>query len=188
MANIGVPVRRICKVDVSALKTLILAQEEAAWFEQKHRQKFYRVHKDTSSIVLLSCDEEWPDFSTFKEPGWDRLSEVMMPIIQNILTQYYPPGGMILRAVAARLHVNGVIIPHIDRMPSFHAGHRIHIPIVTNPKVQFMINRRQHTFEVGYAYELNNQLRHSVINEGDEHRIHVIFDYLPKLPDGYIHQ
>jgi hypothetical protein len=32
---------------------------------------------------------------------------------------------------------------------------------------------------VGQAYEINNQLTHSVMNKGTEARIHFIFDYVP---------
>jgi hypothetical protein len=32
---------------------------------------------------------------------------------------------------------------------------------------------------VGRAYEINNQLPHSVLNTGSEDRISFIFDYLP---------
>lgn len=177
--DIGVPIRNLGAVDITVLKKVILEQEEDAWFEQEHRQQNYEVHKQTSSIVLLFCDDEWPDISTFKEPGWDRLADVMMPIIESILKEHYPPGGTILRAMAARLHKGGVITPHVDKRPSFHAGHRIHIPITTNPKVRFTISGKPHKFEVGQVYEINNQFTHSVMNKGKEHRIHVIFDYMP---------
>lgn len=177
--DIGVPLKKLGEVDIADLKGAILNQEEEAWFEQEHRQNAYEVHRQTSSIVLLFCDNEWPNVSTFKEPGWERLADVMMPIIDDILKKYYPPGGTLLRAMAARLHVGGVIEPHVDKMASFHAGHRIHIPIQTNPRVRFTIEGRPYKLEVGQAYEINNQLTHSVMNKGNEDRIHVIFDYVP---------
>ena len=35
-------------------------------------------------------------------------------------------------------------------------------------------------FEVGQAYEINNQKTHSVMNKGPTDRINFIFDYVPK--------
>ena len=70
--------------------------------------------------------------------------------------------------------------------PSFHHGHRIHIPIVTNPRVRFMIDGRPHQLQVGRAYEINNQMNHSVMNKGDEDRITFIFDYVPPAELGRI--
>lgn len=42
-----------------------------------------------------------------------------------------------------------------------------------------MIEGRPHQFEVGQAYEINNQKTHSVANKGAEDRITFIFDYVP---------
>ena len=61
----------------------------------------------------------------------------------------------------------------------FGLGHRIHVPIVTNPRVRFMIDGRPYQLEVGQAYEINNQKTHSVMNKGDTDRINFIFDYVP---------
>jgi hypothetical protein len=58
-------------------------------------------------------------------------------------------------------------------------GHRIHVPITTNAAVRFMIEGQPYQFEVGKAYELNNQMKHSVMNMSKEDRITFIFDYVP---------
>ena len=42
-----------------------------------------------------------------------------------------------------------------------------------------MIDGRPHRFEIGKAYELNNQIQHRVINKGKDDRINFIFDYVP---------
>ena len=82
--------------------------------------------------------------------------------------------------MAAKLVAGGIIAPHRDTHQSFCNSHRIHIPITTNPGVRFMIDGRPHCFEVGQAYEINNQKNHSVMNHGDEDRITFIFDYMPR--------
>ena len=79
----------------------------------------------------------------------------------------------------AKLLAGGRITPHTDTHPSFHRGHRIHVPITTNPRVRFMIDGRPHQLQVGRAYEINNQMNHSVMNSGSEDRITFIFDYMP---------
>ena len=81
--------------------------------------------------------------------------------------------------MAARLEAGGIIKPHHDQHPSFHAGHRIHIPIYTNPRVRFMIDGRAQKMAIGRVYEINNQRKHSVMNKGEEGRINFIFDYIP---------
>ncbi len=83
--------------------------------------------------------------------------------------------------MAARLEAGGIIKPHHDKHPSFHYGHRIHIPIVTNPRVRFMIDGRPQKMSIGEVYEINNQKKHSVMNKGSEGRINFIFDYIPLI-------
>ena len=141
--DIGVPIRNFGKVDMEALGAAILAQDEAAWNENVQRQKDYEVHEQTRSIVLLFADvANWPAVEVSKQPGWDRLAELAVPVMHEIIGKWYPPGGTIIRAMAAKLLAGGRIIPHRDSHPSFGAGHRIHVPIVTNPRVRFMIDGR----------------------------------------------
>ena len=173
-------IRELGPVDATTLSEAILSQEEAAWHEDSYRQETYEVHRQTESIVLVFTNlERWPEMEILKEPGWDRLAEVAVPVMHDILGRCYPPGGTIIRAMAAKLLVGGKISPHVDSHPSFHRGHRIHVPITTNPRVRFMIDGRPHQLQVGQAYEINNQKNHSVMNKGKEDRITFIFDYVP---------
>ena len=178
--NIDTPLRELGEVDITALRDTILAQDDEAWFEDQYRQEAYDVHYDTQSIVMVFVDlDKWPDIVVSKEPGWDRLADVALPLMNDIISRLYPPGGTVIRAMAAKLLAGKTIKPHTDKHPSFHHGHRIHIPITTNPRVRFMIDGRPYQFKIGEAYEINNQMKHSVMNKGDEDRITFIFDYVP---------
>jgi hypothetical protein len=142
-----------------------------------------RISTVRKSIVLVFTDgSDWPKSTVQKEPGWDRLADVAVPLMHAIIDKHYPKGGTIIRAMAAKLLAGGRIDPHHDQHPSFHCGHRIHIPITTNSRVRFMIDGRPYQFKVGEVYELNNQKQHSVMNKGTEDRITFIFDYVPPGP------
>ena len=181
--DIEVPLRDLGDIDASALRDAILAQDEAAWHEDEYRQDVYDVHRQTESIVLVFTDGSgWPDCEVRKEPGWDRLADLAVPLMHEIIDRHYPKGGTIIRAMAAKLLSGGKITPHVDQHPSFHCGHRIHVPITTNSRVRFMIDGRPYQLQVGQVYELNNQKQHSVMNKGAEDRITFIFDYVPPGP------
>ena len=177
--NIKQAQRFLGKVNVQPLKEAIIALEPRAWQEQLIRQQSYEVHKDTESIVLLFCDEAWPEGDVHRESGWEHLAVAAMPLVNEIIETYYTKGGIVIRAMAARLVAGGRINPHIDALKSFHMSHRIHVPITSNPAVRFMIEGKPYPFEVGKAYEINNQKKHSVQNMGKEDRISFIFDYVP---------
>lgn len=178
--------RLLGSIDTSALRARILEQEPGAWAEQRIRQQTYEVHKDTESIVMLFCDESWPDGEVYRETGWDRLADVAMPIIEHVINTHYQPGGLLIRAMAAKLKSKGRIAPHRDSLSSFHIGHRVHIPITTNSGVRYTISGKPYQFDVGHIYEINNQKKHSVMNMGSDDRISFIFDYVPadKLPEN----
>ena len=176
---IGQPYRDLGEAATGPLREVVLAQDEVAWREFDHRQRAYDVHHDTESIVLLFCDDVWPGAAVTRMPGWARLADIAVPLMDEVIARHYQPGGTILRAMAAKLKTGGRIAPHIDALPSFRAGHRIHTPLTTGPGVRFTIDGRPCPMQVGRWYEINNQLPHSVMNAGAEDRINFIFDYVP---------
>ena len=178
--DIDTPLRELGPIDSDALREAILAQDEIAWKEDQYRQEEFEVHHSTESIVVVFVDiDKWPNIVVSQEPGWPRLSEVALPLMNEIIKRFYTPGGTVIRAMAAKLLAGNVITPHTDKHPSFHCGHRIHVPITTNPRVRFMIDGQPYQFKYGEAYEINNQKTHSVMNKGAEDRITFIFDYVP---------
>lgn len=179
--DIGVPVRDLGAVNAKKLSEVILGTDESVWLEESIRQeKYAEVHYNTESLIMIFCDhDDWPAIDVVKGAAWDLLSEAALPIMHDLIEKHYVKGGTIIRAMAAKLLPGKNIITHTDKHPSFHHGHRIHIPIKTNKMVRFLIDGRPHKFEVGNAYEINNQLRHGVMNNSKEARIHFIFDYIP---------
>jgi quercetin dioxygenase-like cupin family protein len=167
-------------IDIAPLAEAIARQEPAAWNEHEQRQKDYEVHRQTQSIVLLFAGvDNWPTIEVLKMPGWDRLANVVVPLMDQIIARWYPPGGRIIRAMIARMPPGARIDPHHDAHPSFACGHRIHVPIDTNPRVRFTVDGRPFNLRAGRVYEINNLKTHSVINKGATDRTHLIFDYVP---------
>ena len=185
--DIDAPLRELGTIDTTALREAILSQETIAWHEDQYRQKSYDVHDQTESIVLVFTDgSNWPNSEVRKEPGWDRIADVAVPVMHKIIEENYPAGGTIIRAMAAKLLAGGRIKPHADVHPSFRCGHRIHIPITTNKRVRFMIDGQPYQLQVDQVYELNHQKQPSVMNKGTTDRITFIFDYVPPGPLAYV--
>ncbi len=181
--DIDSPIRELGEIDTTELHDAILGQEDSAWHEDETRQQSFYVHDRTRSIVMIALDDtNWPNGDTSRGHGWERLSEVAVPLMHDIITRHYPVGGEIVRAVAASLAAGATIKAHNDVHQSFHCAHRIHVPITTNPKVWFTINGRPYQLKPGQGYEINNQKQHSVTNRGVADRITFIFDYVPLGP------
>ena len=83
-----------------------------------------------------------------------------------------------LRAVRLmRLTPGSVIKEHTDLELSVEEGTaRIHIPVVTNPDVEFYLNGTRIMLEAGSAWYLRLSDRHSVHNKGATDRVHMVVD------------
>lgn len=97
--------------------------------------------------------------------------------ILQVLKEMYGPGKL-WNVQVAKLKSKGKILPHIDLGIDFAISHRIHIPLVTNKKVIFDVDGKKLHLEVGSVYEINNLKLHSVVNDSEYDRIHIIFDYV----------
>jgi len=166
------------KVECLALTQKVLSLDEDAWRADARRQDDYEVHAQTQSIILLFC-EGWPDIAVTPAEGWPLLGDVAQPVIDQIVGKRYAPGGRLLRAMVTRLAPGRRIARHKDVHPTFSIAHRIHVPLVTNAGVEFVVGPERVPPRAGYAFELNNLMLHHVINNGPEDRIHFIFDYAP---------
>ncbi len=170
--------------DCAALTQRVLALEEDAWAHDPRRQQDYDVHAETQSIILLFC-KGWPKIQIERGSGWDQLAAEAVPVMEEVVHRNYAPHGTVLRAMMARLRPGCRIHRHKDKHPSFALSSRIHVPLVTNPDVEFIVGDQRVVTHANVAFELNNLMYHQVTNNGDTSRIHFIFDYAPApSPEG----
>ncbi len=72
---------------------------------------------------------------------------------------------------------DGIINTHIDHESGYEDGFfRIHIPILTNNKVHFILNDHIIIMQSGAAWYANINLPHSVVNNGQTNRVHLVID------------
>lgn len=94
--------------------------------------------------------------------------------------------GVSALVLFTKLPANKAIEKHTDPGYYLSVVHRLHIPIITNDKCYFNIDNNIVNMKEGYLYELNNQLEHSVQNDGEIDRIHLIVDIIPNKLIGQI--
>jgi len=76
-----------------------------------------------------------------------------------------------------RLSSGSAIKRHTDPELAFERGEaRLHIPIITNPKVEFNVNGIRVVMKEGECWYINANLPHSVANNGETDRIHLVVD------------
>lgn len=171
------PVVALGPVDHLPLKAAVEAVGPEAWRADALRQTSFSQHRATQSLIML-FSSNWPEDPVERRSGWEAMAVPAQRIMDQIIETSYRPGGVVIRAMAAALLPGGVIPSHRDGHPSFALAHRIHVPLVTNDKVDFIVSAQRQEMKPGMAYEISNLDMHAVANLGDASRIHFIFDYV----------
>jgi hypothetical protein len=100
-----------------------------------------------------------------------------MPYVQSIMKKL---GGRIESARLMVLHPGGRIKRHWDEQAHLGAGiARLHIPILTNLKVSFVLGGRKQRWRAGELWYGNFSRHHSVYNGGKSSRVHLVIDLVP---------
>lgn len=83
----------------------------------------------------------------------------------------------ILSVRLLRLEAGAEIKPHTDHELGYEDGQfRLHIPIVTNPDIEFILDGERLIMLPGECWYTNVNFVHSVANRGTEDRVHLVID------------
>lgn len=167
----------IGQVDVSDILALLQTKTDAEWQENAMRQQNFTVHRHTESLVLKWCANSSADTPVETTAHYAPFEPLLQPILQQIHRAYGYQKPIIRKAMFAKLKAGGQIPDHCDGAVALRMVHRIHIPIITNESVHFFINDIDHQMMVGEIVEIDNTRFHSVRNDSNVDRIHLIIDY-----------
>jgi quercetin dioxygenase-like cupin family protein len=130
-----------------------------------------------TSIALLSAggnSQQINALSVEKEPVVE--TEVMeeCTYFREVLNSFH------FEKTTARLlclEVGAEIKPHRDYCLGYEDGvFRMHIPVITNPDVEFILAGERLVMDEGSCWYINANEEHSVANRGTENRIHLVID------------
>lgn len=165
-------------VDVSALAQAVAEIPAAIWdSENSHKPNKFEALDKTQHIVFRFVKSIQDHRESYDLPIWKQWADKIMPVMEYATRSYGYTRSIYPRVMLAKMDPGGIIHPHIDAGPSAGFPHKIHVPLFTNPKVEFYVEPNYYHFEVGKAYEVNNRVTHAVQNKGDTSRIHLIFEY-----------
>lgn len=184
----------VAQLDVSAFKAFLLAAPKEVWdddYADKANIKLTRPAHDAwgiKKIMFTFCDDYLQkvlDLPYSQDPQW---KQFLTPIYQACGV----PESRVVRALLASMPP-GVNIPvHHDTGYWVKRTHRMHVAIITDSNnVNFLVGHkegggetgvRKYVFNEGRLVELNNQAKHAVTNDWNQHRVHFIFDY---VDEGY---
>lgn len=170
---------RLClpmRFDPDRLAGELQALSTVAWIKHFVAQNY---EGDWSVIPLRGkAGATHPVMMIYSDPACRDFADTPMleacPYYREVLATFKAP----LQAVRLmRLAPGSVIKEHADNDLSFEQGTvRFHIPVVTNPYVEFYLNRERVVLEAGSCWYLRLADPHSVVNGGDADRVHMVVD------------
>lgn len=170
--------RFLGEVDVTELAKAVAEIPAAVWdAENSHKPNKFEALDKTQHIVFRFVKDLRDHKDSYDLPMWNEWIGKIMPVMEQATRFYGYKRAIYPRVMFAKMDPGGIIHPHVDAGPAAGFPHKIHVPLQTNPKVDFYVEPNHYHFEVGKAYEVNNRVMHAVKNEGDTARIHLIFEY-----------
>lgn len=156
------------------------------WTVDTHRQSVnsrpgeeqsQNPQKDTQAYFIAWHALQWKPMDKYKNTINNReLYNIVLPIIGNLEKLHNGTHG---RVFLAKLPAKKAITPHADWQEYLLVSRRNHIPVTTNANVHFTVGDETKVMGTGEVWEINNSKVHSVVNDGEDDRVHLIIDIIP---------
>lgn len=173
-------VRPLGDVAIATLRNAVLKIPQEQWiYENDQKPNKFGVFESTQHIVFRFIDNFNSHLNYHDLPLWKDWKSIIEPVMKEAVEVYGYKKGKHPRIMLAKLLPTGKIGRHVDGAPAAQFPHKIHVPLITNAKATFEVNGKSYHLAEGKAYEVNNNAKHSAINNGDSARIHLIFEYFP---------
>ncbi len=157
-------------IDAARLRAEVDALPPEVWGSRAGR---VAVHKDADALFLRGYAPR-----EGQKPIEDREVLNQLPYAREIIETKF--GAAPLRCLLAKLAGGGIVTEHADIGPYFARTIRIHVPVITNPRMWMVCGGFSYQMATGEAWSLNNSANHAVWNaDPDQARTHMIVDFAP---------
>ena len=162
--------------DAAAMQADLRRLDDRAWIPH-----FVRQNYDGNWTVLplrSTATATHPVQMIYSDPTCDTFVDTPLlavcPAMATALAKFACP---LLSVRLMRLGAGSVIKTHSDLdLDVEHGRVRLHVPIVTNDRVDFRLNGERVTLGEGECWYLRLSDPHSVTNAGDTDRVHLVID------------
>ena len=164
-------------VDINSLLAKVSRLSETAWAkEDEGKPNSFPCFHHTQHILFrfIPDNRDATNFNSYA--NWPLWAPLLLPVMQAAIRTYNFAQPVFPKVMLARLLAKRHIDLHRDGAGANLYTHKIHVPLQTNDAVRFQFDNAEFRLEEGKAYEVNNITRHGGCNDGDDHRIHLIFE------------
>lgn len=158
----------------------IVQELEKEWLLDTSRQELFDVHKYTESYIINKVSIfGWEENNPLIHVGTAEETELGNLALEVAKDLEKTLDGTMGQVLFIKLEAGKSIGEHEDDGAYLYRAARHHIPIITNPGVNFIIDGESKHVPEGECWEINNNKTHAVENNGTEDRIHLLIDIVP---------
>ncbi len=144
---------------------------EDEWIEHFNKLDY---EKGWSGVMLRSVAGSLTDMEGTRGEFADTSVLARCPYLREVVDAFKCEKK---RVRLLRLQVGAIIKVHIDEALNFDLGEvRIHVPIVTDPAVEFYVNHKRVVMKEGEVWYMDATYPHSVKNGSSIDRVHLVLD------------
>lgn len=153
----------------------VLSLTQKDWLDYKKRKLAGGAAAENTDTIPLVYDLKHRIDSRILHKDYERFSAYIDEAIKVVSEKI---GEVkVQQAMFANLRAGTVIPRHRDKGPLTAKTHRIHVPVMTNSGCIFSVGEESKNLEAGQIWIIDNVNRyHSVENNGDSDRVHLIID------------
>lgn len=168
--------------DVSLIKDKFKLLKEEWLLDQSRQNMEYpdrrNPHLYTNTYIVQDHSLHWNIGEKFDPALKDKdIYDMLRPIVLELQERVC---GKAARVLLIKLEANKNVTEHTDSGDYLNAVRRFHIPIITNENVFYTVNGEKINMKEGECWEINNRKPHSVDNNSNEDRIHLLIDIMPE--------
>lgn len=170
-------VRHLTSVDIELLKAKVERLSETAWAkEDVAKPNSFPCFHHTQHILFRFIPDNRNAANFISYTNWPLWAPLLLPVIHAAIEPYNFARPVFPKVMFARLRAGGHIDLHRDGGGANLYTHKIHVPLKTNDHVLFQFDSSEFQLHAGEAYEVNNITRHGGRNDGEDLRIHLVFE------------
>jgi len=162
-------VRLPISIDAAALEAEVRAIPEEIW--QPHPEGM----PGNSALILVSVGGD-PESHSVDGPMRPTPVMTQLPAIANVLAGLTALGCPIGRTRLMRIDIESEVTAHVDTNRYWWDHLRVHVPIITDPAVEFFVDDASVHMGAGECWVFDTWRRHRVENHMNAPRIHLVVD------------
>lgn len=164
------------RFDAAAMRADVAALDASAWFDHYVKENYEGAW--TVLPLRAAAGARHPIATIYSDPSAEVFEDTPLLARCAYLPQVLASFACPLHAVRLmRLAAGSLIKPHTDHdLAAEHGRARLHVAVVTNPDVEFVLDGTRVVLGEGECWYLDLSRPHAVANRGETDRIHLVID------------